>query len=261
MVLASHPVNVAGPAVRRSSLETASRHVRPAGGVFVQHWSPEGELADRGARAGGVHIAFRILDQRGEEFDGQVTSTIGERSWTQTFTATVLDEDALDAAPAQVRLRRRRLAPTWLVAERTPEASARSGSLRPASRLRPTRWRSPSEHKPQRESEPARAVCTQSGTVAGMAKVVPVREFRARLAELLNEVADRREHVTITRHGRPEAVVVPADEYTALEETAEILSDSDTLAAIKKGLEELAAGEVVALDAVRKELRARHRVE
>lgn len=120
MVLASHPVNVAGPAVRRSSLETASRHVRPAGGVFVQHWSPEGELADRGARAGGVHIAFRILDQRGEEFDGQVTSTIGERSWTQTFTATVLDEDALDAALAQVRLRRRRLAPTWLVAERTP---------------------------------------------------------------------------------------------------------------------------------------------
>ncbi|MGI8873493.1 MAG: hypothetical protein ACR2KP_04035 [Egibacteraceae bacterium] len=120
MVLASHPVNVAGPAVRRSSLETASRHVRPAGGVFVQHWSPEGELADRGARAGGVHIAFRILDQRGEEFDGQVASTIGERSWTQTFTATVLDEDALDAALAQVRLRRRRLAPTWLVAERTP---------------------------------------------------------------------------------------------------------------------------------------------
>ncbi|CAN5262931.1 type II toxin-antitoxin system Phd/YefM family antitoxin [soil metagenome] len=90
-----------------------------------------------------------------------------------------------------------------------------------------------------------------------MAKTVPVREFRAHLAELLDEVADRREHVTITRHGRPEAVLIPADEYEALEETAEILSDVDTLAAIRKGLEELTAAEVVPLEAVRSDLQAR----
>ncbi len=36
------------------------------------------------------------------------------------------------------------------------------------------------------------------------------------------------EHVTITHHGRPQAVVIPVDEYEALEETAEILSDDDT---------------------------------
>ncbi len=90
-----------------------------------------------------------------------------------------------------------------------------------------------------------------------MAKVIPFREFRANLAELLDEVAARREHVTITRHGRREAVLVSADEYAALEETAEILSDPGTLEAIRRGLEDLAAGDVVALDDVRDELRAK----
>jgi len=87
-----------------------------------------------------------------------------------------------------------------------------------------------------------------------MAKTVPVREFRSHLADLLAEVADRREHVTITRHGRPSAVVIPINEYEALEETAEILSDDDTLAAIRRGLDDLAAGDDVALDEVRQEM-------
>ncbi len=84
-----------------------------------------------------------------------------------------------------------------------------------------------------------------------MSKTVPVREFRSNLAELLDEVADRREHVTVTRHGRPAAVLVPIDEYRALEETAEILSDDDTLRAIRDGLDDLAEDAVVTLEQVR----------
>ncbi len=83
-----------------------------------------------------------------------------------------------------------------------------------------------------------------------MSKTVPARELRAHLAELLDEVADRREHVTVTRRGRPTAVLVPVDEY---EETAEILSDENTLAAIRRGLDDLAAADVVALEQVRDE--------
>jgi antitoxin YefM len=92
-----------------------------------------------------------------------------------------------------------------------------------------------------------------------MPKTVPVREFRSHLAELLDEVADRREHVTVTRHGRPVAVLVPVDEYESLEETAAILSDEDTLAAIRRGLDDLAAGDVVTLQQVRDEHAARRR--
>ncbi len=68
-----------------------------------------------------------------------------------------------------------------------------------------------------------------------MVKTVPVREFRAHLSTLLSDVADRRDHVLVMRNGKPAAALVPIDEYDALEETAEILSDSETLAAIEAG--------------------------
>jgi prevent-host-death family protein len=90
-----------------------------------------------------------------------------------------------------------------------------------------------------------------------MAKTVPASEFRARVSELLSDVADRREHVVVTRHGRPAAALVPIDEYEALEETAEVLSDPDALAAIEAGLAEINRGEVVELDDLSRELAER----
>lgn len=90
-----------------------------------------------------------------------------------------------------------------------------------------------------------------------MAKTVPVRELRSRLSELLSDVADRRDHVLVTRNGRPAAALVPIDEYEALEETAEVLSDPDALVAPEAGLAELSRQEVVTLDDLRKELAER----
>lgn len=88
-------------------------------------------------------------------------------------------------------------------------------------------------------------------------KTVPVRELRSELARLLDDVAERREHVIVTRHGRPTAALVPFDEYEALEETSEILSDRATLIAVEADLIEIERGETVALDEVRRELARR----
>ena len=90
-----------------------------------------------------------------------------------------------------------------------------------------------------------------------VAKTVPVREFRSNLSQLLSDVADRRDHVLVTRNGRPAAALVPIDEYEALEETAEILSDSETLAAIEAGLAEIARGDTVTLADLRADLAQR----
>ena len=76
----------------------------------------------------------------------------------------------------------------------------------------------------------------------------------------INDVADRRDHVLVTRNGKPAAALVPIDEYEALEETAEILSDSPTLAAIEAGLADLARGDSVTLDELRPELAQRRAV-
>jgi antitoxin YefM len=99
--------------------------------------------------------------------------------------------------------------------------------------------------------------CTQYGTLKRMPKTVPVREFRTNLSELLSDVADRRDHVLVTRNGKPAAALVPIDEYEALEETAEILSDSVTLAQIETGLRELAQADSVTLEELRRELAER----
>lgn len=90
-----------------------------------------------------------------------------------------------------------------------------------------------------------------------MAKVVPVQEFRTKLSELLSDVADRRDHVLVTRNGKPAAALVPIDEYQALEETAEILSDPATLDAIQAGVSELAQGDTITLDDLRRDLAQR----
>jgi antitoxin YefM len=90
-----------------------------------------------------------------------------------------------------------------------------------------------------------------------MAKTVPVRELRSNLSSLLDDVSDRRDHVLVTRNGAPAAALVPIDEYEALEETAEILSDPDALAALEIGLAEIERGETVTLTELRSELAER----
>jgi antitoxin YefM len=105
--------------------------------------------------------------------------------------------------------------------------------------------------RPPSSSVPNTVRCSE------MAKTVPVREFRTKLSELLSDVADRRDHVLVTRNGKPAAVLIPIDEYEALEESAEILSDDSTLAAIDAGLAELTQGDSVTLDDLRADLAER----
>lgn len=86
-----------------------------------------------------------------------------------------------------------------------------------------------------------------------MTKTVPVKDLRRDLGSLLDEVSDRREHIVVTRHGRPAAVIVPHDEYTALEETADVLSDPGAMAALAAGLDAAPADDVT-LDELRTEI-------
>lgn len=92
-----------------------------------------------------------------------------------------------------------------------------------------------------------------------MAKIVPVRELRSNLSSLLDDVSDRRDHVLVTRNGTPAAALVPIDEYEALEETAEVLSDPDALSALETGLAEIDRDETVTLAELRGELAERRR--
>jgi len=84
--------------------------------------------------------------------------------------------------------------------------------------------------------------------------MVPFTEARARLTELLDEVNERHEHIVITRNGRPAGVVLSSDEYEALAETLDVLSDDEALVSLRESEADVRAGRVYSLDEVRREL-------
>jgi prevent-host-death family protein len=92
-----------------------------------------------------------------------------------------------------------------------------------------------------------------------MAKVLPLSEIKARFSEVIDDVAATHERVTVTRNGRPVAVIVSSDDLEEMEETLSILSDPSALRAIEEGRAAIAAGDVstkVEIEALRDRLRS-----
>jgi antitoxin YefM len=73
-------------------------------------------------------------------------------------------------------------------------------------------------------------------------RVLPLAEAKAKLSQLVSEVAEHEEEITITRNGRAAAVLVSHDEFQRWKETTEIMADPEFLAEIRKGIAELNAG-------------------
>lgn len=70
-------------------------------------------------------------------------------------------------------------------------------------------------------------------------------DAKNRLSELVNAVQGTWERVTITKNGRPAAVLVAPEDLESLVETLEILSDPEAMAAVleaRTGTGELTTG-------------------
>ena len=67
-------------------------------------------------------------------------------------------------------------------------------------------------------------------------KTLPLTEARKDLSKIVDEVSSVHEHVVITKKGRPEAVLISAQEFESWQETLEIM---ERLWAFKHGDPEL----------------------
>ncbi|MDQ6772457.1 MAG: type II toxin-antitoxin system Phd/YefM family antitoxin [Candidatus Dormibacteraeota bacterium] len=85
-------------------------------------------------------------------------------------------------------------------------------------------------------------------------EALPLADVRNRLSEVVDRVTRQHDRVTITRNGRPAAVLVSPDDLEALEETLAILSDPKELSVLRRGLADLDAGRMVTLDALKADL-------
>jgi prevent-host-death family protein len=75
----------------------------------------------------------------------------------------------------------------------------------------------------------------------------PLTAVRDNLSELLDEITSGGSDLVITRHGKPVAVVIAHDDYEAILETLNILSDPDTMAALAEAEADLDAGDLIEL--------------
>ena len=75
--------------------------------------------------------------------------------------------------------------------------------------------------------------------VMTMSRTISLSEAKAKLSELVKNVTETRDVLTISKGGIPAGVLMSVDEYESLLETLEILSDPELMAALKEaGVEE-----------------------
>lgn len=80
----------------------------------------------------------------------------------------------------------------------------------------------------------------------------PLREVRDHFSEVVERVEREHERVTVTRNGRPAAVIISPEDLSQLEETLAVLSDPEALADIREADRAYAEGDVVrGIDLVR----------
>ncbi len=70
-------------------------------------------------------------------------------------------------------------------------------------------------------------------------KTMPLSEVKAKLSELVDAVERRDEVVSITRNGKPVAMIVSKEEYESWHETMEIMRDARLMREIRKGIQSL----------------------
>jgi prevent-host-death family protein len=70
-------------------------------------------------------------------------------------------------------------------------------------------------------------------------KTMPLSEVKTKLSELVDAVERRDEVITITRNGKPVAIIVSKDEYEGWQETAEIMRDAKFMKEIRRGIQSL----------------------
>ena len=107
VLLASHLIN-ADTATRSAFLAACRRHVADDGCVIIQQFAPEwfSAAADAESTRDGIILRMRDVSRPAPNLvSATVESVDGDQRWTQTFTATRLDEAELAAVLADAGLR------------------------------------------------------------------------------------------------------------------------------------------------------------
>lgn len=80
-----------------------------------------------------------------------------------------------------------------------------------------------------------------------MSDTVPFSDAKSHLSELADRVERDHDRVLVTRNGRPSFVLISPDDLESLEETLDIVRDTELMASLDRSRSESARGERVRL--------------
>jgi len=82
--------------------------------------------------------------------------------------------------------------------------------------------------------------------------MIPLADVKARLSAVLDAVRDTHDRVVITRNGRPEAVIISVADLETIEETLDLLSTPGAVDEIRTAEAEIARGEAIGAEELRR---------
>jgi antitoxin YefM len=87
-----------------------------------------------------------------------------------------------------------------------------------------------------------------------MSDTLPLAQVKAKFSEMVDRVERQHDRITVTRNGRPAAVLLSPEDLESLEDTLELLSNPAALAELDRARKEANAGKTLSAE----QLRARY---
>ena len=81
-----------------------------------------------------------------------------------------------------------------------------------------------------------------------MSRTMSINEVRDQLMRLPDALAQSHEAVTVTRRNEPVLAILPWELYEVILETLEVMGDADLMAALRLGIQDIAAERTLSVD-------------
>lgn len=76
------------------------------------------------------------------------------------------------------------------------------------------------------------------------AERMSLAQAKSHLSEVVEDVETEHRRVVITKHGKPAAVLMSAEDLEALEDTLDLLSDPQAISSLRRAEKDVAEGQV-----------------
>ncbi|MFH1248014.1 MAG: type II toxin-antitoxin system Phd/YefM family antitoxin [Candidatus Omnitrophota bacterium] len=84
--------------------------------------------------------------------------------------------------------------------------------------------------------------------------MISLKALRPGLPAVIKDIDNKLDRYIVIKRGKPVAVMLSPEDYEAMLETIEILSDKECVKRIKQAKREIAAGKTISLDNLRRKI-------